>query len=71
MKIRNVAAAAAALSLVASPALAQTNVDRVAAPVEGESEMGGSSIILAILAAAAVVAGIIIAVDDDEDAISA
>ena len=73
MKFRNLFAATAALSMAASPALAQSapSVDRAAAPVAGESEMGGEAgaggILLAILAAAAVVAGIVIAVGGDED----
>lgn len=68
MKFRNVVAATAALSLAATPAIAEAAFDRAAAPVEGESELeGGSGIILAILAAAAVIAGIIIAADGDDD----
>lgn len=71
MKFRNLLAATAALSLVASPALARTSatVDRVSAPVsQDESDLGGgSSIIIALLAAAAVIAGIIIAVDGGDD----
>lgn len=68
MKFRNVVAATAALSLAATPAIAEAAFDRAAAPVEGESELeGGSGIILAILAAAAVIAGIIIAADDGND----
>ena len=75
MKIGSIAAAAAALSLTASPVLAQSNVDRAPAPVEAPAELGGegsgSAIILAILAAAAIIAGIIIAADgDDDDAVS-
>ncbi len=78
MKFRNLLAATAALSMAASPAIAQSapSVDRAAAPVAGESELGGDSgggVILAILAAAAVIAGIVIAVggDEDDDPISA
>lgn len=71
MKIRNVLAATAALTLVAAPAVAEANFDRSSAPVEGESELGGSSIIIALLAAAAVIGGILIAVDDDDNPISA
>lgn len=69
MKFRFLAAAAAAVTMAATPAIA---ADRVSAPVEGESEIGGgSSIILALLAAAAVIAGIWIAVDSgDDDAVS-
>ncbi|NVD45479.1 hypothetical protein [Qipengyuania atrilutea] len=67
MKFRNLAAATAALGLVTAPAIAQANFDRASAPVEGESELAGSSLIIALLAAAAVVGGIIIAVDDNDD----
>ncbi|MEP2235593.1 MAG: hypothetical protein ABJM58_01925 [Alteripontixanthobacter sp.] len=75
MKIGTIAAAAAALTLTASPVLAQSNVDRMPAPVEAPAELGGetdgSAIILALLAAAAIIAGIIIAADgDDDDALS-
>ena len=65
MKFRNVALATAAVSLAASPAIAEAAFDRSTAPVEGESELeGGSGILIAILAAAAIIAGIIIAADD-------
>ncbi len=70
MKFRNLVAATAALSLAASPAIAQSAVsaDRASAPVEGESKMaGGSGVVIAILAAAAVIAGIVIAVDGGDD----
>ncbi|MEL7447005.1 MAG: hypothetical protein AAGK02_14555 [Pseudomonadota bacterium] len=73
MKFRNLAAAAAVVSLAATPAIAEATFDRDFAPVEGESELeGGSGIIIAILAAAAIIAGIIIAADGgDDDPISA
>lgn len=70
MKIRNLAAAAAALSLVAAPVVAQSASERSSAPAEEGSEMGGTSWILAILAFAAIIAGIIIAVDGDDDPVS-
>ena len=71
MKIRNVALAAAALSMAAAPALAQATFDRASAPVEGESELEGNGIIIGVLAAAAVIGGIIIATDgDDDDSVS-
>ena len=63
MKLRNVAVATAALSLVASPAVAQA--ERTSAPASEESELRGSGMVLAILAVAAIIAGIIILVDDD------
>lgn len=71
MKLRNALAATAALTLAAAPAVAEVSFDRVSAPVEGESDLQGSSLIIALLAAAAVVGAIIIAVDDDDDPISA
>lgn len=67
MKFRTLAAAAAAVSLAAAPAVAQSNVSRDAAPVAGESEVGGSGVILGVLAAAAIIAGIIIAADGGND----
>jgi hypothetical protein len=70
MKLRNVLAATAALTLAAAPAVAEVSFDRTSAPVEGESELAGSSLIIALLAAAAVVGAILIAVDDDENPIS-
>ncbi|GEM_PF-2441893 len=83
MKFRNLLAATAALSMAASPALAQSDF-RTSAPVSGESnfvgggggggdQTDGSAIILAILAAAAIITGIIIAAGggNDDDPISA
>lgn len=67
MKLRTLAAATAVVSLAASPAIAETAFQRTAAPVEGESEIGGSGTLLALLAAAAVIAGIIIAADGGSD----
>lgn len=65
MKIRTVAMAAAALSLAASPAIAQAAFDRANAPIEGESEAQGSGFLLAALAAAAVIAGVVVVASDD------
>ncbi|MEM7688045.1 MAG: hypothetical protein AAF291_03405 [Pseudomonadota bacterium] len=71
MKIRNAAMAAAALSLATAPAIAQVDFARASAPIEGESEMGGSGVILGILAAAAVIAGVVIAAGGgDDDSVS-
>ncbi|MEL7189095.1 MAG: hypothetical protein AAGK17_06035 [Pseudomonadota bacterium] len=71
MKIRNLALATAAVSLAATPAIAEAAFERTAAPVEGESDLEGSGIIIAVLAAAAVIAGIVIVADDgDDDAVS-
>lgn len=69
MKFRTLAAAAAVTTMVAAPVIA---ADRPAAPVSGESEMGGS-IVLGLLAAAAIIAGIYIAVDsgNEDDPVSA
>ncbi|WP_427969193.1 hypothetical protein [Altererythrobacter sp.] len=68
MKFRKIAAATAVVSLAASPAIAEAAFSRTAAPVEGESEIGGGSgILIAILAAAAVIGGIIIAADGGDD----
>jgi hypothetical protein len=69
MTFRNLAAAAAAMTLLAAPVVAQAAPQRAAAPVEQGSEMG-SSWILGILALAAIIAGIIIAVGDDNDPVS-
>ena len=69
MKIRTMAAAAAALSLVAAPAVAEVSFDRASAPVDGESEIGGAPV-LGALAVAAMIAGVLIATDvvgDDDD----
>ena len=73
MKFRNLAVATAAISLAASPAVAEATSDRAVAPVEGQSELEGESgLIIALLAAAAIIAGIIIAADSgDDDPISA
>lgn len=73
MTFRNIALATAAVSLAASPAIAEAALERSSAPIQGEAlgEEGGSGIIIAILAAAAIIAGIIIAADgDDDDAVS-
>ena len=67
MKLRNVLAATAAVSLAAAPAVADSSMTRVSAPVEGESEAGGGGTLLGILAAAAIIGAIIIAADSDDD----
>ncbi len=69
MKFRTLAAAVAAVSLAATPAIAEATFDRAAAPVESESEIGegSSGTIIAIVAGVAIIAGIIIAADDDDD----
>lgn len=72
MKFRNVLAAAAAVSLAAAPAVADNSFARNAAPVKGESEVGGGGTLLGIFAAIAIIGGIIIAADgSDNEALSA
>ncbi len=67
MKIRSLAAVAAAFTLTASPVLAQSaDVTRSATPVENGSEMGGN-IIFALLAAVLIIGGIVIAADNESD----
>ena len=63
MNIRNLAAAVAALTMTAVPAMAQA-VDRAAAPVADASQMGGSSTLLLILAVVLMGAGIYFLVDN-------
>lgn len=65
MKFRSLAAAAAALSLTASPVLA-AEVSRAAAPVAGESEFAGGSFLL-ILAIALMGLGVYLLVDEEDD----
>lgn len=74
MKLKNVALASAAVTLVIAPAMAQAApVDRTGAPAAGESELrGNSSLILAAIAVIAIVVGIILLTgDDDDDSVSA
>ena len=66
MNFRNLAAAVAALTATAVPAMAQA-VDRAAAPVADASQMGGSSTLLLILAVVLFGAGIYFLVDNDTD----
>lgn len=66
MNFRNIALATAAVSLAASPAIAEAAFDRSSAPVEGESEMkGASGVLIGILAAAALIGGIIVIASDN------
>jgi hypothetical protein len=69
MKFRNLAAAAAAMTLLAAPVAAQAATERAAAPVEQGSELA-SGWVLGILALAAIIAAIVIAVGDDNDPVS-
>ena len=66
MNFRNLAAAVAALTMTAVPAMAQA-VDRAAAPVADASQMGGSSTLLLIIAVVLMGAGIFFLVDNDND----
>jgi len=66
MKFRDLAAAAAALTLSTTQAMAQA-ADRAAAPVADASQMGGSSTILLILAVILIGAGIYFLVDSEDD----
>lgn len=66
MKFRTMAAAIAALSLTAAPAMAES-VDRASAPVTEQSEMAGSSTLLLVLAVVLFGAGIFFLVDNDDD----
>ena len=67
MKIRTLAMATAALSLVAAPAIAQGNFSRSSAPTEGESKLAAPGILLGVLGAAAVAAGAVVATSGDDD----
>ncbi len=66
MKIRNLLAPLAAVSLAASPAAAQT-VQRDAAPVSAENELSGSSATIPILFALILVGSIFLVADGDDD----
>ena len=66
MNFRNLAAAVAALTMTAVPAMAQA-VDRAAAPVADASQMGGSSTLLLILAIVLFGAGIYFLVDNNNN----
>ncbi|WP_420607616.1 hypothetical protein [Novosphingopyxis sp.] len=82
MRFAKTLMAASALSLVATPAMAQATASNAQASVASVSRAGGlqsdesdlrgrrggaSGIIIALLAAAAIIAGIIIAIDSDGD----
>ena len=75
MKIRTMAAAAAALSLVAAPAVAEVSFDRASAPVQSEDELeGAGGAILAVAGIGLIITGILVATDvigdDDEEGVS-
>ncbi|MEE1877368.1 hypothetical protein [Altererythrobacter litoralis] len=70
MKIRTIAAAAAAVvSLATAPAIAEVSYARASAPVEGESEIGGGMLVAALVLAG-IIAGIVIAAGDDNKPVS-
>ncbi len=66
MKFRNLAAAAAALTLTVTPVVAQAAVadmSREAVPASDESEIGGASTLLYVLAAVLAGVGIFLIAD--------
>ena len=69
MKVRNLAAAAAAMTLLAAPVAAQAAPKRAAAPTEQGNELR-SSWILAIFALAAVIGGVLLATKDGNGPVS-
>jgi hypothetical protein len=69
MKFNNLAAAAAAMTLLAAPVAAQAAPQRAAAPTEEGSEMG-SSWIIGLLALIAIITAIIIATKSHNDPVS-
>ncbi len=69
MKVRNLAAAAAAVTLMAAPVAAQAAPQRAAQPTEQGNEMA-SSWILGFFAIAAFIAAIVIATKDNNDPVS-
>lgn len=69
MKFSNLAAAAAAVTLVAAPVAAQAAPQRAAAPTEQGNELA-SSWIIGLLALIAVVTAIIIATKNHNDPVS-
>lgn len=69
MRIAKLSAAAAALALAATPIVAQADASRLAAPVVGESELGGlnnGSQFAIIALVAGVIAGLIVITDSDD-----
>jgi hypothetical protein len=66
MKFRTMAAAVAALTLTASPALAESAA-RASAPVAQASELAGENTLLLVLAVVLFGAGIFFLVDNDDD----
>ena len=68
------AAAAAALTLTAAPAVAEVSAERVAAPIAEESELAGlgaGAYVLGAIGLGLIIYGIIEISDDDDDPVSA
>jgi hypothetical protein len=70
MKFRNLAAAAAAMTLVAAPVVAQAAPQRAAAPVEEGSDATASTYIIAFFAILAIGLGIYFATKNNDDPVS-
>jgi hypothetical protein len=66
MKVRNLAAAAAAVTLLAAPVAAQAAPQRAAAPTEQGNELR-SSWVVGIFAFAALIAGALLLAKNDND----
>ena len=74
MKIGKLAAAAAVLSLTATPALAQAssadlsvaNVQRDGGLFDSESDLAGSNVLIGIAIVAAIIGAIVVVADDDD-----
>ena len=74
MKFCTLAAAAAALTLTAAPAVAEVSAERVAAPTAEESELAGlgaGAYVLGAIGLGLIIYGIIEISDDDDDPVSA
>ena len=65
MKFRSLTAAAAALSLTATPVLA-ADAARASAPVSSENELFGGGVVLAVLAVVAIGVGLYLLIDDKD-----
>lgn len=70
MKLQQIIAAAALSSLAATPAIAQAEVSRTSAPVQGEADAAfgsGEFVNALIIAAIAAVGMVALALSDDDD----
>lgn len=78
MKIGKLAAAAAVLSLTATPALAQAssadlsvaNVQRDGGLFDSESDLAGSNVLIGIVIIAAIIGAIVVVADDEDEPVS-